>query len=61
MLDLHYRDHRNTEGEHVGEERILAASDMIVEWDRHLAQLRQRAADLGIIVQIDCQPVANED
>ena len=61
MLDLHYRYHRNTEGAHVGEERILAASDMIVEWDRHLAQLRQRAADLGIIVQIDCQPVASED
>ncbi len=34
---------------------------MIVEWDRHLAQLRQRAADLGIIVQIDYQPVASED
>ena len=61
MLDLHYRYHRNTEGAHVGEERILAASDMIVEWDRHLAQLRQRAADLGIIVQIDYQPVASED
>jgi len=39
----------------------LAASDMIVGWDRHLAQLRQRAADLGIIVQIDYQPVASKD
>ena len=61
MLDLHYRYHRNTEGAHVGEERFLAASNMIVGWDRHLAQLRQRAADLGIIVQIDYQPVASED
>ena len=61
LLDLPYRYHRNTEGAQVGEARILAASDMIVEWDRHLAQLRQRAADLRIIVQIDCQPVANED
>ena len=61
MLDLHYRYHLNTEGAHVGEERILAASDMIVGWDRHLAQLRQRAADLGIIVQIDYQPVASKD
>jgi len=31
MLDLHYQYHRNTEGAHVGEERILAASDMILE------------------------------
>lgn len=61
MLDLHYRYHRSTEGAAVGEERIAAASDMIVEWDRHLAQLRQRAADLGIIVQIDYQPVASEE
>jgi len=61
MLDLHYRYHRNTEGAPVGEERITAASDMIVEWDRHLAQLRQRASDLGIIVQIEYQPVASEE
>jgi len=61
MLDLHYRYHRNTEGAQVGEERLVAASDMIVEWDRHLAQLRQRAADLGIIVLIEYQPVASEE
>lgn len=61
MLDLHYRYHRNTEGAAAGEERIAAASDMLVEWDRHLAQLRQRAADLGIIVRIDYQPVASQE
>ena len=61
MLDLHYRYHRNTEGAETGEERLAAASDMIVEWDRHLAQLRQRAADLGIIVVIEYQPVASEE
>ena len=60
MLDLHYRYHRNTEGAAAGQERVAAASDMIVEWDRQLTQLRQRAADLGIIVRIEFVPVASE-
>ena len=60
MLDLHYRYHRNTEGASAGQERVAAASDMIVEWDRQLMQLRQRAADLGIIVRIEFVPVAGE-
>ena len=60
-MDLHYRYNSNTEGAPVAEERIAAASDMIVEWDRHLSQLRQRAADLGIIFQIEYQPVASKE
>lgn len=55
MLDLHYQ----TEVAVTGDQGLADASDMIVEWDRHLAQLTPRAAGPGIIVVIEHQPVSS--
>ena len=60
MLDLHYRFLRTVEGE-AGQPRIDATLQMILEWDRHLMQLRQRAAELGLIIKTEFQSVAGED
>ncbi|MCH8281003.1 MAG: hypothetical protein IIC96_10010 [Chloroflexi bacterium] len=60
MLDLHYKYQRTIQRAAVPE-RADAALEMIVEWDRQLMQLRQRAAELGLIIKTDFQPVSSEE
>ena len=60
MLDLHYRYQRDVEGVE-GQQRIDAALQMILEWDRQLMQLRQRAAELGLIIMTEFQSVASDN
>ncbi len=60
MLDLHYKYQRTIQRAALPE-RADAALDMIVEWDRQLMQLRQRAAELGLIIKTDFQPVSSEE
>ena len=59
MLELHYRYLRDVE-EATGQQQIDAALQMVLEWDRQLMQLRQRAAELGLIIKTDFQPVATQ-
>lgn len=56
MLDLHYRYLRDVE-EVTGQQQVNAALQMVLEWDRQLMQLRQRGAELGLIIKTDFQPV----
>ena len=60
MLDLHYRYQRTVQRVAMPE-RADAALDMVVEWDRQLMQLRQRAAELGLIIKTEFQPVSSEE
>ena len=59
MLDLHYKYQRTVQRA-AQQERADAALDMIVEWDRQLMGLRQRASELGLIIKTDFQPVTSE-
>ena len=59
MLDLHYRFQRTVEGVS-GQLQIDAGLQMLLEWDRQLMILRQRASELGLIVVTEYQSVAGE-
>ena len=59
MLDLHYRFQRTVEGIS-GQQQIDAGLQMLLEWDQQLMVLRQRSAELGLIVVTEYQPVAGE-
>lgn len=59
MLDLHYRFQSTVEGVS-GQLQVDAGLQMLLEWDRQLMVLRQRAAELGLIVMTEYQPVAIE-
>ncbi|MCH8348971.1 MAG: hypothetical protein IIB29_01860 [Chloroflexi bacterium] len=60
MLDLHYRYQRTVQRA-AAQQRADAALDMVVEWDTQLMQLRQRAAELGLIIKTEFQPVSSEE
>lgn len=60
MLDLRYRYQRTVEGV-TGQQQIDAGLQAILEWDRQLMVLRQRAAELGLIVRGEYQTVASEE
>ena len=60
MLDLNYRYQRTVQRA-AAQQRADAALDMVVEWDTQLMQLRQRAAELGLIIKTEFQPVSSEE